>query len=106
MATITYRTTENRAERLKTLAGHMGVSVNKLIDEMATYALASHDAENRFKMRAARGSAAAGMAMLDELDAHYGTTAVDPFDNPAATVAPSYTLHDSADGGDMSPPKD
>lgn len=104
MATITYRTTENRAERLKHLAGHIGVSVNKLIDEMATHALASHDAENRFKVRAARGSAAAGLAMLDELDAHFGTDENDTF---KTTTAPqSYSLHDSAESMDLIPPKD
>jgi hypothetical protein len=31
------------------------VSVNKLIDEMATLAIAEHDAETRFRIRAERG---------------------------------------------------
>ena len=95
MATITYRTTENRAERLKALAASQNVSVNKLIDEMAMYALSSFDAQNRFKARAARGSAAAGLAMLDDLDTYYAGEAAD-------TPPSSHALHESA-GDDYDP---
>ncbi len=39
-----------------------------MIEELTTVALAEFDAHNRFKVRAARGSAARGLEILDELD--------------------------------------
>jgi hypothetical protein len=47
------------------------VSVNKLIDELATIALAQHDTEIRFRTLAARDSRAKGLALLDKLDRHF-----------------------------------
>jgi hypothetical protein len=44
------------------------VSVNKLIEEFSTAALAEFDAETRFRARAARGNAKLGLALLDKLD--------------------------------------
>ncbi len=72
MATLTIRMPDTKAERLKMLAENRGISVNKLVDEMATYAIAEFDAENRFRARAARGSAQRGRALLAELDSYYG----------------------------------
>jgi hypothetical protein len=43
--------------------------MNKLIEELSTVALAQFDAELRFRARAARGSAEAGLRLLDQLDA-------------------------------------
>jgi predicted DNA-binding ribbon-helix-helix protein len=40
---------------VKQVAKSRNVSVNKLIDEMATLAIAEHDAETRFRIRAERG---------------------------------------------------
>lgn len=71
MATLTIRMTEAKAERLKALAKQREISVNKLMDELATYAIAEFDAETRFRMRAARGSREQGKALLAELDAYY-----------------------------------
>jgi hypothetical protein len=42
--------------------------MNKLIDELATVALAQHDAELRFYALASKGSAKRGIELLDKLD--------------------------------------
>jgi plasmid stability protein len=68
MATMTIRIPDNKHERLRLLAERQGVSVNKLVDEWATTALAQFDAETRFEMRAARGNPKRGLALLDNLD--------------------------------------
>jgi hypothetical protein len=71
MATLTIRIPEGKAERLKTLAEKRGVSVNKLMEELATFAIAEFDVESRFRLRAARGSRERGKAFLAELSQHY-----------------------------------
>lgn len=68
MATLTIRLPDDKAARLRDLAKHRGLSVNKLIEELSTISLAEFDAENRFRALAARGSAAEGLRLLDELD--------------------------------------
>jgi hypothetical protein len=45
------------------------VSLNRLVETLATRALAEHDVEPRFRVRAARGEPARGPAILDALDA-------------------------------------
>ena len=67
MSTVTLRIPDEKHRRLKQLAKRRRVSVNKLIDEWATVALASHDAETRFRALAARGSPARGLKLLDDL---------------------------------------
>jgi len=62
---------ESKHNRLRRLAESRGVSMNKLIDELATVALAQHDAEVRFHAIAAKGSAKRGLALLDKLDRHF-----------------------------------
>jgi len=62
---------ESKHNRLRRLAASRGVSMNKLIDELATVALAQHDAEVRFRAIAAKGSAKRGLALLDKLDRHF-----------------------------------
>jgi len=95
MATLTVRLTEAKAARLKAIAGNKNISVNKLIDELATYAIAEYDVQTRFQVRAKRGSAARGLATLDKLDAYYA-------DAPSAGAS----LHDSAEGAsDFTAPK-
>ena len=74
MSTVTLRLAAEKHARLRQLAARHGVSMNKLIDELATIALAQHDAEVRFQARAVRGSAAKGLEMLDKLDQHFTTT--------------------------------
>jgi predicted transcriptional regulator len=72
MGTLTIRVPDDTHERLKRLAQARGVSINKLIEEMSTAALAEFDAETRFRIRAARGDAAAGLRVLDRLDKAFG----------------------------------
>jgi len=68
MSTLTIRLTDDKHQRLKALAEAHEVSVNKLIDELATVALANFDARTRFEARAARGNPAKALKILDELD--------------------------------------
>jgi len=68
MSTLTIRLTDDKHQRLKALAEAHDVSVNKLIDELATVALANFDARTRFEARAARGNVAKALRILDELD--------------------------------------
>ena len=57
-----------KQKRLAQLAKHLGVSVNKLIDEIATVRLAQFDAEIRFRSLAQKGSIQQGLKVLDKLD--------------------------------------
>jgi len=59
---------ESKHARLRHLAKAKGVSLNRLIDELATLALAEYDSEVRFHAMAARGSTKTGLALLDKLD--------------------------------------
>ncbi len=68
MSTLTIRLPEEKHARLRQLAKHRGISVNKLMEELATISLAEFDAESRFRALAARGSADEGLALLDKLD--------------------------------------
>ena len=69
MATLTIRLSDEKHARLKQLAQHRQISVNKLIEELSTIALAEFDVELRFRTRAARGSAEEGLRILDKLGA-------------------------------------
>jgi hypothetical protein len=55
-------------DRLKQLAKSRNVSVNKLVEEFSTAALAEFDAETRFLARVARGNAKRGLALLRKID--------------------------------------
>jgi hypothetical protein len=68
MSILTIRLTDEKHERLKALAKSNAISVNKLIDELATVALANYDARTRFEARAARGDPHRAMALLDRID--------------------------------------
>jgi HicB-like protein involved in pilus formation len=68
MSTLTIRIPESKHMRLRTLAKAKGISVNRLIDELATVALTEYDSETRFRTMAARGSRRVGLALLDKLD--------------------------------------
>ena len=68
MSTLTIRLPDTKHERLKAFARMRGVSVNKLVEELTTVALAQADAENRYRLRSARGKAAMGLRLLDKLD--------------------------------------
>lgn len=66
MATLTIRLPDDKHARLKDLARHRNISVNKLMEEFSTIALAEFDTEMRFRALAAQGSRA--LALLDKLD--------------------------------------
>jgi predicted DNA-binding ribbon-helix-helix protein len=68
MSTLTIRLPETKHERLKAFARTRGVSVNKLVEELATVALAQADAENRYMLRMSRGNPSMGLQLLDKLD--------------------------------------
>ena len=44
------------------------MSINRLIDDLATSALTQYDTETRFRALAHRGSRKRGLALLDKLD--------------------------------------
>jgi predicted DNA-binding protein len=66
MSALIIRMPQEKRERLQQVAKERNLSVNKLIEEMATVAIAEHDAEVRFHVRAARGQgkAARGLELL------------------------------------------
>ena len=68
MSTLTIRLPDDKHLRLRKLAKHRAISVNKLIEELATISIAEFDAETRFRTLAARGSVKKGLAILDKLD--------------------------------------
>lgn len=68
MATLTIRLPDDKHERLKSFAKSKGISVNKLIEELSTIALAEFDTFTRFKALAATGDAQSGLQLLDKLD--------------------------------------
>ncbi|MFY8085000.1 MAG: ribbon-helix-helix protein, CopG family [Rubrivivax sp.] len=71
MSTLTIRLPDSTTQRLKSLAKSRGLSVNKLIEELSAQALASFDAETRFRAMAAQGDPAAALKILDRLDAQH-----------------------------------
>lgn len=67
MSTLTIRLPDDKHSRLKALADSRKISMNRLVDELATVALANFDARTRFEARAARGDATKAIAVLDRL---------------------------------------
>ncbi len=68
MSTLTIRLPDTKHERLQAFARMRGVSVNKLVEELTTVALAQADAENRYLLRKARGKPTVVLQLLDKLD--------------------------------------
>ncbi|HUE05329.1 MAG TPA: hypothetical protein VMR62_37630 [Bryobacteraceae bacterium] len=68
MSTLTIRIPESKHDRLRSLAKARGMSINRLMDELATSALTQYDTETRFEALAQRGSRKRGLALLDKLD--------------------------------------
>jgi predicted DNA-binding protein len=68
MSTLTIRMPDDKHERLKALARSQSISINKLMDELATVALANFDARVRFETRARRGDVDEALRLLDRLD--------------------------------------
>jgi predicted transcriptional regulator len=73
MAILTIRLPDDTHTRLRQLARQRNISLNKLMEELATIALTEFDAETRFRARAARGSVSDGLRLLDKLDADEGS---------------------------------
>ena len=71
MATLTVRIPDDKHERLKALASHKNISINKLMEELSTQALAEFDSEIRFKALAATGNNAKALKLLDKIDRHF-----------------------------------
>ena len=71
MSTLTIRLPDDKHARLRRLAKHREISVNKLMEELATISLSEFDAETRFRTLANRGSAQKGLSLLDRLDAAF-----------------------------------
>ncbi len=73
MAALTVRLPDDKHARLKALAKSRGTPLNRLIDDMTTVMLAEFDAETRFRLRVAQGAGKTerGLALLDQLDAHF-----------------------------------
>lgn len=67
MRAITYRLPTSKYERLKQLAKSQNISVNRLIDELSTMALASYDAKTSFALRARKGDKKRGLEILEKL---------------------------------------
>ncbi|HYW19332.1 MAG TPA: toxin-antitoxin system HicB family antitoxin [Nodularia sp. (in: cyanobacteria)] len=63
------RLPDDKHNRLKELAQAKGISINKLIEELSTTALAEFDANTRFKAMAAMGNSEEGLRILAKLDA-------------------------------------
>lgn len=71
MSTLTVRLPDDKHNRLKALAAHKKISLNKLIEQLSTQAIAEFDTEIRFRAIAATGNKEKGLALLDKLDQHF-----------------------------------
>lgn len=69
MSTLTIRLPVDKHARLRQLARHREISVNKLIEELATISIVEFDAKSRFRNLASKGSPEGGLAILKKLDA-------------------------------------
>lgn len=73
MSVVTLRIPDEKHLRLKQLAASRNTSVNRLLDELATIVLVQHDVAVQLRAAAEKGDPARGLALLDKLDAHFGT---------------------------------
>lgn len=67
MSAVTFRLPQSKYERLKQLAKSQNISVNRLLDELSTMALASYDAKIQFESRASKGDTKKGLQILEKL---------------------------------------
>ena len=73
MSTLTIRLPDDKHSRLKALALHKKISINKLIEELSTQALAEFDSEVRFRALAASGNTQKGLDLLHKLDDRFNS---------------------------------
>ncbi|GAB4269992.1 MAG: ribbon-helix-helix domain-containing protein [Methylomicrobium sp.] len=71
MATLTIRLPDDKHNRLKALAQYRHISINKLVEELSTQALAEFDSEVRFRALAAKGDKSKGLELLDKIDEYF-----------------------------------
>ncbi len=71
MAAINIRLSDEKHERLEKLAKSKNISVNKLMEELATIALTEFDTETRFKLLASRGSVERGLELIRKAQQHF-----------------------------------
>ena len=69
MTTLSVRLPDDMAEKLKRMAKARDISLNKLMYEMSTQALAEEEAKQRFLAAQLRGNHKRALQLLDELDA-------------------------------------
>ena len=69
MRVVTLRLHDATCERLKQLATSRGLSMNKLMEELGTAAIAAHDVEVRFRAMAAGGNRRRALDILERPDA-------------------------------------
>lgn len=72
MSVVTLRIPDAKHARLKELASSRHTSVNRLLDELATIALAQHDLSVQFRAAVQTGNPARGLELLDKLDRYFG----------------------------------
>jgi len=73
MGTLTVRLPDDKHDRLKSLAAHRKLSINKLMEELSTQALAEFDSEVRFRAFASVGRTKKGVDLLDKLDRYFNS---------------------------------
>lgn len=71
MATLIIRMPDDKHNRLKALAKHRHLSINKLIEELSTVAITEFDNSVRFRSLAASGDISQGLELLDKIDSHF-----------------------------------
>jgi len=69
MSVLTIRLPEDKHSRLKQLAKARKLSINKLIDELATITLVEFDAQTRFRTLVSKGNPRRALAILKRLEA-------------------------------------
>ena len=67
MTTLSIRLPDDMAERLKNIAKVRDISLNKLMFELSTQALAEEEAKQRFLVAQLRGNPKRSLQLLDEL---------------------------------------
>jgi hypothetical protein len=72
MTTFTIRMPDDQADRLRAMAKHRGISVNKLMEELSTRALSEFDSETRFRLYASNANPQEALAVLEKLDKTFG----------------------------------
>jgi len=68
---IRFKIPDDKHSRLKELAQHKHLSINKLIEELSTVAITEFDNESQFYALAANGNVTKGLSLLDKIDKHF-----------------------------------